>query len=214
MFQDRTEAGKLLATKLKKYRSDRGVVLAVPRGGIPLAYFVAIELGFPIEVILTKKIGHPMYKEYAIGAANLSDYFVVPHKDVSEKYIEGELLVIRTRLKEMYKKFMGDKTPENIAGKTVIIIDDGMATGNTILGTLKLLRNGRPDKIIIGVPVSSKEAVEKLAKEVDEVVTILIPEAFSSVGAFYENFNEVSDKEVICYLDKLRKALHNKQLGC
>ena len=205
MFHDRKEAGRLLAAKLKKYKNDSGIVLAVPRGGIPLAYIVALELGFPIEVILTKKIGHPMNKEYAIGAASISDYFVLPHNGVSQKYIEQELQIIRTRLKEMYKKFMGDKTPENIEGKTVIVIDDGMATGNTLMGTIKLIRKSHPAKIIIGVPVASKEAVEKLSKEVDEVISLLIPETFYGVGAFYENFNEVSDEEVLFYLSKLRE---------
>ena len=205
MFHDRNEAGRLLAAKLKKYQNESGIVLAVPRGGIPLAYIVAIELGFPVEVILTKKIGHPRNKEYAIGAASLSDYFVIPHNDVSEKYIEQELQAIRSRLKEMYKKFMGDKTPENIDGKTVIVIDDGMATGNTLMGTIKLIRKSHPAKIIIGVPVASKEAVEKLSKEVDEVLTLLIPETFYGVGAFYENFNEVSDEEVVFYLSKLKE---------
>lgn len=205
MFHDRTEAGRLLAAKLKKYKNDPGIVLAIPRGGVPLAYIVAVELGFPIEVILTKKIGHPMQKEYAIGAASLSDYFVTPHRGVSDEYIQWELVAIRARLKDMYKKFMGDKAPENIEGKTVIVIDDGIATGNTVLGTIKLIRKGRPGKIIVGAPVASKEAVQKLAKEVDEVVTVLIPQEFYGVGAFYENFSEVSDDEVIFYLDKLRR---------
>ncbi|WGQ09858.1 phosphoribosyltransferase family protein [Pedobacter gandavensis] len=205
MFKDRTEAGQLLAERLKKYRNDPGIVLAVPRGGVPLAYFVAKELGYPLELILAKKIGHPTNKEYAIGAANLSDYFIIHPGDVSEDYIQQELLVIRTRLKEMYKKFMGNKAPENIAGKTVIIIDDGMATGNTMLGTLKLIRKGQPGKIIIGVPVSSKEAVEKLSKEVNEVVVLLTPEAFYGVGAFYEDFNQISDEEVTFYLSQLQK---------
>lgn len=205
MFQDRKEAGQLLAAKLKKYQNDSGIVLAVPRGGVPLAYIVATELGFPVEIILTKKIGHPMNKEYAIGAASLSDYFVVPHSDVSEKYIERELHAIRTRLKEMYKKFMGDKTQENIEGKTVIVIDDGIATGNTLMGTIKLIRKSHPHKIIIGAPVASKEAVEKLSKEVDDIVTLLIPQTFYGVGAFYEDFSEVSDEDVIFYLSKLRE---------
>src|SRR4026209_2813919 len=99
MFRNRIEAGKMLAEKLKKYKNDPGVVLAVPRGGVPVAYVVARELGFPIEVILTKKIGHPMHKEYAIGAASLTDYFVIPHENVSQEYIQQELLRIRSRLK-------------------------------------------------------------------------------------------------------------------
>ena len=205
MFRDRIEAGILLAAKLKKYKNDAGIVLAVPRGGVPVAYEVAKELGFPIEVILTKKIGHPMNKEYAIGAASLTDYFVVPHDDVSDEYIQLELKKVRSRLKEMYKIFMGDKEPENLKGKTVIVIDDGIATGNTLMGTVNVLRKSNPAKIIIGVPVASRSAVRKLSKEVDEVVSLLIPDEFYGVGAFYENFEQVTDKEVLFYLDKLRE---------
>jgi putative phosphoribosyl transferase len=205
MFQDRIEAGLLLAAKLKKYKNREGIVLAVPRGGVPVAYAVANELSFPVEVILTKKIGHPVNKEYAIGAASLTDYFIIPHENVSDEYIEQELKRVRSRLKEMYVRFMGDKEPENLTGKTVIVIDDGIATGNTLLGTIHVLRKGKPGKIIIGVPVASKSAVEKLSKEVDEVVTVLIPEEFYGVGAFYKDFEQVSDDEVMFYLDKLRE---------
>lgn len=205
MFKDRIEAGLLLAAKLTKYKNDPGVVLAVPRGGVPVAYVVARELGLPIEVVLTKKIGHPMNKEYAIGAASLTDYFVIPHENVSEQYIQQELQDIRIRLKEMYRRFMGDKEPENLEGKTVIVIDDGIATGNTILGTVQVLRKSKPGKIIIGVPVASKSAIRKLSKEVDEVVTVVSPEEFYGVGAFYEDFAQVTDEQVMFYLDKLRE---------
>ncbi len=205
MFRDRIEAGTLLAAKLRKYKNDPGVVLAVPRGGVPVAYAVAKELGFPIEIVLTKKVGHPFNKEYAIGAASLTDYFIIPHENVSEEYIQKELKNIRIRLKEMYKKFMGDREPEKLEGKTVIVIDDGIATGNTMLGTVHLLRKSKPGKVIIGVPVASRSAVRILSKEVDEVVALRIPEEFYGVGAFYEDFGEVSDEEVIFYLDKLRE---------
>jgi len=205
MFHNRIEAGKLLAEKLRKYQNDVGVVLAVPRGGVPVAYAVARELGFPIEVLLTKKIGHPMHKEYAIGAASLTDYFVIPHENVSEEYIQQELQSIRSRLKEMYIKFMGNREPEDLKGKTVIVIDDGIATGNTLLGTINVLRKSNPGKIVIGVPVASKSAVQKLSKEVDEIVAVLIPNVFYGVGGFYEDFEQVSDEEVMFYLDKLRE---------
>ena len=205
MFRDRIEAGFLLAAKLKKFKNDPGVVLAVPRGGVPIAYFVARELGFPIEVILTKKIGHPANKEYAIGAASLNDYFVIPHEYVTNEYIQHELVQIRSKLREMYKKFMGDKEPESLNGRTVIVVDDGIATGNTLLGTIQVLKKSNPGKIIIAVPVASSTAVEKLSKEVDELIAVLVPEEFYGVGAFYEDFRQVSDEEVMFYLDKLRE---------
>jgi putative phosphoribosyl transferase len=168
---------------------------------------VAKELDFPIEVVLTKKIGHPVNKEYAIGAASLTDYFVIPHREVTQEYIDSELKAIRIRLKEMQEKFMGDITPQNLEGKTVIIVDDGMATGNTILCTVNILRKSKPGKIIVAVPVASKDAIEKLENEVDEVITVLSPLEFYGVGAFYENFKEVDDKEVIFYLDKINKLI-------
>lgn len=205
MFRDRIEAGILLAAKLKKYKNDKGIVLAVPRGGVPVAYAVARELNFPVEIVLTKKIGHPANKEYAIGAASLNDYFIVPHENISEEYITKELIVIRKRLKEMYKKFMGDREPESLEGKTIIVIDDGIATGNTLLGTVNVLRKSKPGKIIIAAPVASESAVDKLSTEVDEVITVLIPEIFYGVGAFYEDFGQVTDEEVMFYLDKLRE---------
>lgn len=205
MFRDRIEAGQLLAAKLRKFKNDPGIVLAVPRGGVPVAYAVAKELGFPLEIVLTKKIGHPANKEYAIGAASLTDYFVIPHENVSEEYIQRELGKIRNRLKEMYTQFMGDREPENLKGKTVIVIDDGIATGNTLLGTVNVLRKSNPAKIVIGVPVASQSAVQKLSKEVDEVIAVMTPEVFHGVGAFYEDFEQVSDEEVMYYLDKLRE---------
>jgi len=204
IFKDRIEAGVLLAGKLRKYKDGPGIVLAIPRGGVPVAYAVARELGFPVEVILTKKIGHPGNKEYAIGAASLTDYFIIPHENVSEQYIQQELREIRARLKEMYNRFMGDQQPETLKGKTVIVIDDGIATGNTMLGTIQVLKKSKPGKIIIGVPVASQTAVRELSKVADEVVAVTVPEVFYGVGAFYEDFEQVSDEEVLFYLDKLK----------
>ncbi len=205
IFQNRIEAGLLLADKLKKYQTDAGLVLAIPRGGVPVAYAVAKELGLPIELILTKKIGHPTNKEYAIGAASLTDYFTIPHENVTDAYIQTEVARIRSRLKEMYKIFMGDREPADLEGKTIIIIDDGIATGNTLLGTIQLLRKRKPGKIIIAVPVASRSAINTLAKEVDEIVVVYVPDQFYGVGAFYEDFEQVSDEEVIYYLNKMRQ---------
>jgi len=167
---------------------------------------VARELNFPLDVILTKKIGHPRNEEYAIGAASLSDYFVIPHSNVSDDYITQEVDRIRIRLKDMYQKFMGDRQPEDLKGKTVIVIDDGIATGNTLLATVNVLRKSEPAKIVIGVPVASKSAIQKLSKEVDEVIAVMIPHEFYGVGAFYQNFTQVSDEKVMYYLNKLRES--------
>lgn len=204
MFNDRIEAGTLLAARLLKYKDDKGVVLAVPRGGVPVAYAVATELGLPVELCLTKKIGHPMNKEFAIGAASLTDYFIDFSENISDIYIHKELQRIRLRLREMYKKFMHNEEPADLKGKTLLVIDDGMATGNTMLSTIHLLRKSNPAKIVIAVPVASQSAIDKVSKEADEVITVSTPLYFHGVGAFYKDFQQVSDEEVLFYLDNLR----------
>ena len=203
MFRDRLEAGRQLAVKLKKYKNELGVVLAIPRGGVPVGFEVAKEIKMPLELVLTKKIGHPDNKEYAIGAASLNDYFVFPQEGFTKEYIENELIKIRSRLNEMSQKFMNNKTPISLKGKIAIIVDDGIATGNTLMATIPLLRKSFPKKIVIAVPVASQRSFYKLSKEVDEIVALLVPEIFHGVGEFYEDFEQVSDEEVNVFLDKI-----------
>lgn len=205
MFKDRIAAGQLLAAKLSQYKGDTGVILAVPRGGVPVAYYIARELGFPLDIVLIKKIGHPSNKEYAIGAASLTDYVVTPHAGVTDAYIGQELQRIRERLKMMRRRFLGDREPVSLEGKTVIVVDDGAATGHTLLSTLSVIKKGKPAQIIVAVPVASKNAVQLLSEEADEVITCLIPNDFYGVGAYYDNFAQVSDEEVSFYLDKLHR---------
>lgn len=204
MYHDRLEAGMMLAKELAGYRGGTGVVLAVPRGGVPVAYAVAKTLGWPLDLLLTKKIGHPLNQEYAIGSVSLTDTLIDPHEDIPRPYIDQETKRIRLRLKEMYKKFMGNKEPEKPAGKTLVIVDDGAATGNTLMSTINMLKKGKPHKIIIALPVASRSAYEKLAGAVDEIICPLVPEYFGGVGAFYENFEQVSDDEVMHYLKSFR----------
>ncbi len=207
MFYDRTDAGLQLAGKLTKYAHRKDcIILAVPRGGVPVGFAAAESLGLPLDVILAKKIGHPMNREYAIGAASLSDYFVVPHEDVTENYITEELQKVRIRLKEMEERFIGNRPVINPENKTVILIDDGIATGNTLLATVRLIRKRNPAKLVIAVPVASYSAAEKLSAECDEFVCLLIPDMFGGVGGFYERFDQVSDEEVKDYLGRSRHA--------
>lgn len=205
MFRNRIDAGLHLARKLKKYQGDPAVVLAVPRSGVPVAYAVARQLGFPMEIILTKRIGHPLNKEYAIGAVSFTDEFIIPHPNASQEYIDDEIERWRKKLKEMQHKFMWGAEPKDLIGKTVIIIDDGIATGNTLLMTVHMLKKKSPAKIVIAVPVASHHAVWMLKPEVDEVMAVIVPEEFYGVGAFYKDFEQVDDDEVILYLQKLRK---------
>ena len=203
-FKDRMEASYILAEQLKDYKGDNGVVLAVPRGGVPMGYIIAKELGFALDIAVTKKIGHPMHKEYAIGAVSFTDYFISDYNGVSDEYLEKEIPALREKLKRNFEKFEGGNPPEKLAGRTVIIVDDGIATGNTMLITVSMIRKQNPAKLIIAVPVASKQAIEMLSGEVDEIVCPLVPDFFTGIGAFYENFEQVSDEEVIYYLSQFR----------
>jgi putative phosphoribosyl transferase len=204
IFQNRIDAARQLAQRLKNYKNEEGVILAIPRGGVPIAYEIAKELEWPLDLMLTKKLGHPKHKEYAIGAVGLNEKILIPHPDIPESYIESETEAIRSRLTQMRQKFMGDKQPENVKGKTVILIDDGIATGNTILASVEILRKQHPAKIIVAVPVASYSAVRKLSSKADEVIVLSIPEEFYGVGQFYFDFTQVSDEEVMTDLKKVQ----------
>ena len=201
MFHDRKEAALLLVTKLKKYKNEDCIVLGIPRGGVPVAYIIAKELNLPLDIVLTRKIGHPMNKEYAIGAASIDDYFIEEEEYVTDEYIKETVKLVQNRLKEMQVKFKGSSEILDVKDKLVLIVDDGIATGNTIIAAIRLLRKSIPNKIIVAVPVSSSSAMERISKEADEVISILVPYDFHGVGQFYESFETVSDEEVKNYLN-------------
>jgi predicted phosphoribosyltransferase len=205
MFLNRSDAGKQLAKKLAKYKSQKGVVLAVPRGGVVVASEVASELDWPMDLLLIKKLGHPKNKEYAIGAVSLFDKVVIPHEGVSTDYIENETRLIRERLIEMRQKFLGDAPLINLENQIVIVVDDGIATGNTIYAGIELLKMQRPQKIVLAVPVGPERVYELLKKQVDEIIVLEVAEIFYGVGQFYQDFTEVSDEEVINDLKKVNR---------
>lgn len=202
MFQDRIDAGLALSRQLLHYKDADGIVLAIPRGGVPVAYPVAHILHLPLDIILSKKIGHPMHKEYAIGAVSLTGRILSPDTQVPQQYIDEETMLIRKNLQEMYHRYRGDAKPTDVAGKIVILIDDGVATGHTMLSTVEMIRNELPKKVVVAVPVASSQAALQLEQAADEFVSVLIPEYFRSVGEFYEVFTQVSDEEVISYLTR------------
>lgn len=206
IFQDRTDAGLALSRHLQHYKRVDGVILAVPRGGVPVAFPIARILELPLEIILSKKIGHPLHKEFAIGAVSLTGKIISPNAQATEEYIQQETINIREQLKQMYVKYMGNKKPTPVKDKIVIIIDDGVATGNTLLSTIDIIRNQRPKKIVVAVPVASHQAAKKLSEVTDEFVCAWIPAQFHSVGEFYADFTQVSDEEVMEQL-----AMCNKQ---
>ena len=199
MFRDRTEAGYLLASELLKYKGKPVVVMAIPRGGLPLGAIVASTLQAPLDVALTKKIGHPFNREYAIGAVSLDQMVLSRPEGVSKDYIEAETKRLRKSLEERHRLFHRKKRPVPLKGKQVIIIDDGIATGNTLRVTVALIAAEAPDKIIVAIPVAPPGAVERLRDmpEVDEVICLETPHDFHAVGQFYENFDPVSDDEAV-----------------
>jgi putative phosphoribosyl transferase len=204
-FKDREDAALKLIPRLDKYRNEQGIALAVPRGGVPIAYYVAKAYDLPLELLMTKKIGHPLNNEFAIGAVSLEDHIIEKRSDVPDSFIQSEIERIRNSLQEKYRKFMGERKPAALENKVVIILDDGMATGNTILSSIAMIRKRNPKQIVVAVPVGSVQAVTRLRKEVDDVICLQTPEPFIGVGLYYESFEQVSDEEVI----RLLKELNN-----
>ena len=202
-FLNRYDAAMKLTPLLEKYRNEEGVVLAVPRGGVPIGYYLAMHLNFPLDLLMTKKIGHPANEEFAIGAVGMQDSIVERGYNIPEKYIEGEIDRIRKTLSKRYKKFMGNTEPVDIKNKIVIVVDDGVATGKTILVSLKLLRSQHPKKLVVAVPVASAEAARLIKREVDDFICLHIPEPFGGVGRFYSDFSETTDEEVMALLKEL-----------
>ena len=208
-FIDRYDAAMQLARHLKRYRKEEGVILAVPRGGVPIGYYLARYLDFSLDLLMTKKLGHPDNEEYAVGAVGLEDSIIEHAADgLPEGYIEQETTRIRQLLAEQYKKFMGEKKPADIRGKTVIVVDDGVATGRTILVTLRMLRNKQPGKLVVAVPVASREAAERIRQEVDDFICLYAPSPFFGVGRFYRDFSQVEDKEIMKLLKDLNARGH------
>ena len=211
MFKDRNDAGRQLAEKLVKFKKEHVVVLAIPRGGLPVGAQVANSLKARLDVALTKKIGHPTNKEYAIGAVSLDSIFLTINTGVNKRYIEEETDRIRNTLRIRYNQYYKQQSPANLKNKTVIIIDDGVATGNTLLATIELVYKQTPSKIVIAIPVAPVSAMHKISKitHVDEVICILIPENFRAVGQFYENFEQVTDQKAIQILEKTNSKKPN-----
>lgn len=202
-FKNRTEAGIQLASELLHYRGQDVVVLAVPRGGLPVGAMVARALNAPLDVALAKKIGHPYNPEYAIGAVSLVDRVLNNAEGVSREYIDKMSTRIREQLKERYEKFHQERPSVSLKDKIVILVDDGIATGNTIVVLTALLKQQRPAKIVVAVPVAPLSAIEKLRSSgnIDEVICLHSPYDFQAVGQYYDHFYQVSDDEAIQWLN-------------
>ncbi|HYG51563.1 MAG TPA: phosphoribosyltransferase family protein [Flavobacteriales bacterium] len=207
LFIDREDAAKRLLSWLEPYAKKPGIVLAIPRGGVAIGYHIAKKFGLPLELLFTKKIGHPLSSELAVGAVSLSDYIVDPQFEMPDTYIRQQVAKIRKNLEERNKKFLGENySQSDLKNKTVIIADDGIATGNTVLAAIQLVRHASPARIVVAAPVSAEEAAFKIRQKADDFVCLNVASDFLGVGQFYRDFSEVSDAEVERLLNDLKQT--------
>jgi len=196
LLKDRSQAGLLLSKKLNKYKHTNTIILAVPRGGVPVGNSLAKNLHLPLDIILSKKIGHPYNKEFAIGAVS-QDSIIIDHDNkIPQKYIDAEIIRLQEVLRGKYEYYRGTQKPLDIEDKNVILVDDGIATGNTLLASIAMLRKKNPAQIIVAVPVLPYEMVSVFKKNADELVYLIASKDFSGVGSFYKLFDQVEDEEV------------------
>jgi predicted phosphoribosyltransferase len=206
MFRNRTDAGRRLADLLDDHDVRADVVLAIPRGGLPVGRAVADGLGVPLDVVAARKIGAPWNPELAVGAV-ASDGTVwlnesmLDDLDVSESYLEERTDVEHDAAREKVERYRADRPPLELDGKTVVIVDDGVATGATTIACIRQVRDAGAERVILAVPVAPPDTVERLRREADEVVCVETPPHFGAVGQFYDSFRQVSDEEAMTYLD-------------
>jgi predicted phosphoribosyltransferase len=201
-FRNRTEAGRLLAEQLRAYeRHPDAIVLALPRGGVPVAYEVATALGLPLDIFVVRKLGVPGYKELAMGAIASGGVRVL-NEDVlrvlpNAPAMVAEVTTLETQeLERRERDYRADRPPPEVGGRIVILIDDGLATGATMLAAIAALRKKAPAKIVVAVPVCPPETLQEIERVADETVALFAPDWFRGVGQFYEDFGQTSDDEV------------------
>lgn len=202
MFKDRTEAGKLLAKALAFLEGEKNViVLAIPRGGVPVAKEVAAAIGAPLDLVVTRKIGAPWQPELAVGAVTQEGEMIVDAEltrqfGISNDYLKRESARQVKEISNRMKKYRGDRPYPSLAGKTVVIVDDGIATGSTIRAAILSVRGRNAAKIVVAAPVGPPERVEELSTIVDRIVCLSMPAYFEAIGQFYEEFDQVDDDTV------------------
>jgi putative phosphoribosyl transferase len=201
-FPDRSAAGRALAERLKRHRHKSSLrVLALPRGGVPVAYEVALALDAPLDVLVVRKIGAPGHPELAIGAIASGGARVVNESVVDELGLNDESIARaadaeKEELARRERTYRGDRPPVDVEGRTVILVDDGLATGATMRAAALALRAQNPARVVVAVPVAAEQTCAELRDDVDEVVCALTPEPFLAVGAWYEDFSQTTDEEV------------------
>ncbi len=212
IFRDRRDAGLRLAELLKEFRDEKCVVVAIPRGGVEVGYYVAEALGCPLEVTVPRKVGAPMEPELAVGAVAEDGTLYVEEEVARVVGVRGEWLeeAAERELREVQRRievYRDGRPLPRLDDYTVIVVDDGVATGATMIATLRFLRKLGAKRIVAAVPVAPPETLPKLRAEADEVVCIETPAPFYAIGQFYRDFSQLSDTEVMDYLERARRLI-------
>lgn len=210
IFEDRIDAGERLAEALKEYAGPDTVVLGIPRGGVIVAEVVARTLGVPLDVVVPRKVGAPGNPELGLGAVapgvRVLDPWLIERLGVTEEYLEREIAAEEAETIRRLRVYRGDRPPLELAGKTAIVIDDGVATGGTAVAAIRWARAQGAGKVVLAVPVAPPQTMERLRHEADEVVALATPEPFFAVGEWYRRFDQTSDEEVIAALRRAAGA--------
>ena len=210
-FHDRTDAGRTLARALAAYAGQPDVrILALPRGGVPVAFEVARALRAPLDVFVVRKLGVPGHEEYAMGAIASGGHAVISEDVVRRLGISADALERvaereRRELERRERRYRGDRPPPELGGRTVILVDDGLATGSTMRAAVAALRQMGPRRIVVAAPVAAPETCDEFRAEVDDVVCAVTPEPFHAVGLWYDDFSQTTDEEVHELLDRARQ---------
>jgi putative phosphoribosyl transferase len=208
IFRNRQQAGQILASRLEKYANREDViVLGIPRGGVPVAFEVAKALNLPLDIFVLRKLGVPGHEELAFGAigsggVGVANASMVEELGISDLQVAAVIRAERQEVKRREEIYRGDRPPLEVRGRTVILVDDGIATGSSVLAAIHALRQMQPAGIVVGTPVAPPNTVIRLQREVNELVCVEMPESFYGVGQFYVDFSQVSDQEVNGLLDR------------
>lgn len=220
LFHDRQSAGIQLAAVLQRYRASDPLILALPRGGVPVAFEVACALEAELDLLIVRKIGAPGYEEYGIGAVVdgaepqlVLNEAIVRQLAPSPNYIHDQFRKQLAEIERRRRTYLGGRQPISSRGRTVIVVDDGIATGGTVRAGLRALRKSDPARLVLAVPVAPAEALSELRQECDEIICLATPDPFYAVGAHYVDFTQTTDEEVISLLDRATAFRRSAQAG-